>query len=205
MATDRIVERRRVFKQYKEDVKERGKPFYPYAMFHDTIMSLVVVLVIIGLAVVWKYTTPGNHIGTDVGLAREALRRARRPGHDQLRPAARLVLLLPLLPAPDLQVAGVGVPRHDRHPDDLPRAPARAPVHRHARRAAARCAGRSRWSPSILVVISMGVLTYKGATAKEALGSELVAHVPTWAEKQGFDEQPDGDRGREALRRSPAA
>ena len=43
MATDRIVERRRVFKQYKEDVKERGKPFFPYAMFHDTIMSLVVV------------------------------------------------------------------------------------------------------------------------------------------------------------------
>ena len=34
---------------YKEDVKARGKPFYPYAMFHDTVMSLVVVLVIVGL------------------------------------------------------------------------------------------------------------------------------------------------------------
>ena len=46
----------RGFKRYKEDVKERGKPFYPFAMFHDTVMSLVVVCVIIGLAVVWKYT-----------------------------------------------------------------------------------------------------------------------------------------------------
>ena len=32
------------FKRYKEDVKKRGKPFYPYAMFHDTVMSLVVVM-----------------------------------------------------------------------------------------------------------------------------------------------------------------
>ena len=45
MANERIVERRRVYLQYKEDVKERGKPFYPYAMLHDTIMSLVVVSV----------------------------------------------------------------------------------------------------------------------------------------------------------------
>src|SRR5205823_10968270 len=67
MASDRIVERRRVFQQYKEDVKERGKPFYPYAMWHDTVMSLVVVVVITGLAIVWKYSTPGNHIGTDPG------------------------------------------------------------------------------------------------------------------------------------------
>jgi cbb3-type cytochrome oxidase cytochrome c subunit len=32
----------------------------------------------------------------------------------------------------------------------------------------------------------MGVLTYKGATAKEALGSEIKGHVPAWAAKQGF-------------------
>ena len=34
----------------KEDVDKRGKPFYPYAMFHDTVMSLVVVCVIVALA-----------------------------------------------------------------------------------------------------------------------------------------------------------
>src|SRR5579862_9594534 len=67
MASERVVERRRIFKQYKEDVAERGKPFYPYAMLHDTIMSLVVVCVIVGLAIVWKYTTPGNHMSTASG------------------------------------------------------------------------------------------------------------------------------------------
>ena len=43
MATNSLEERRKVFKQYKEDVKDRGKPFYPYAMLHDSIMSTVVV------------------------------------------------------------------------------------------------------------------------------------------------------------------
>jgi len=65
VATDRIAERKREFQQYKTDVKERGKPFYPYAMFHDTVMSFVVVVVIIGLAVIWKWTTPGAHTGLD--------------------------------------------------------------------------------------------------------------------------------------------
>ena len=63
MASDRIAERRKVFQQYKEDVKERGKPFYPFAMFHDTVMSLVVVCVIVALAVIWKWTA--HHDGTD--------------------------------------------------------------------------------------------------------------------------------------------
>ena len=63
VAEDRIAERQRVFKQYKEDVKERGKPFFPYAMLHDTIMSLVVVVVIIGLAVIWKWSRPGRPHG----------------------------------------------------------------------------------------------------------------------------------------------
>ena len=36
-------ERRAEFARYKEDVKKRGKPFYPFAMFEDTVMSVVVV------------------------------------------------------------------------------------------------------------------------------------------------------------------
>ena len=47
------------FARYKDDVKRRGKPFYPYAMFHDTVMSLVVVSVIVGLATIWKWTSYG--------------------------------------------------------------------------------------------------------------------------------------------------
>src|SRR5437870_10362523 len=57
MASRRLEERRIGFQRYKEDVKRDGKPFYPYAMFHDTVMSLVVVCVIVGLAFVWHYTS----------------------------------------------------------------------------------------------------------------------------------------------------
>src|SRR5581483_12308672 len=53
----RTDESRAEFARYKADVKARGKPFYPFAMWHDTVMSLVVVAVIMGLAVVWKYTS----------------------------------------------------------------------------------------------------------------------------------------------------
>src|SRR5437763_3690126 len=52
-----LDDRRAGFQRYKQDVKRRGKPFYPYAMFHDTVMSLVVVSVIIGLAAVSYYTS----------------------------------------------------------------------------------------------------------------------------------------------------
>jgi cbb3-type cytochrome oxidase cytochrome c subunit len=39
---------------------------------------------------------------------------------------------------------------------------------------------------AVLVIISMGVLTYKGATAQEAIASEVKAAIPSWAQKQGF-------------------
>ena len=46
-----LKERNRAeFKRYKEDVQREGKSFFPYAVLHDSIMSLVVVAVIIGLA-----------------------------------------------------------------------------------------------------------------------------------------------------------
>ena len=37
-----------------------------------------------------------------------------------------------------------------------------------------------------LTVVSMGVLTYKGATAQEAIAAEVKAAIPSWAKKQGF-------------------
>ena len=67
-----------------------------------------------------------------------------------------------------LLVLLIGLPFFDRRPE---RAILRRPV---------------AFVAAILVVISMGVLTWKGATAKEALGSETVGLVPEWAEKQGF-------------------
>jgi mono/diheme cytochrome c family protein len=163
-----LDERRAAFQRYKEDVKERGKPFYPYAMFHDTVMSLVVVSVIIGLAVIWKYTA-GEDPGTTNFVPRPdwyfyflfyLLRIFKWPNTVILGtvgiPTVCLVLLLAL---PFLDV------RRER---------------RLLRRPVAIVA-------AILTVLSMGVLTYKGATAKESLGSETLAAVPTWAKRQGFE------------------
>ena len=50
---------------------------------------------------------------------------------------------------------------------------------------------------AILVVISMGTLTWKGATAKESLGSELIAAGTTdeWAEVQGFEGDASAEAG----------
>jgi menaquinol-cytochrome c reductase cytochrome b/c subunit len=185
MATDRIAERRRVFKQYKDDVEERGKPFYPFAMFHDTVMSLVVVSVITGLAIVWKYSTPGDHIGTDPGWLGKLYDDPADPGTFNFVPRPDwyfyfLFYLLRIFKWPDTVLIGtiglptvllvilIAVPFIDIRPE-----------RRLLRRPVAIVA-------SILVVVSMGVLTYKGATAKESLGSELLAKVPSWAKTQGF-------------------
>jgi hypothetical protein len=185
MAEDRIVERRRVFQQYKEDVKERGKPFYPFAMLHDTIMSLVVVCVIVGLAIVWKYTTPGNHHTIDPGWLGRLYDAPADSGTINFVPRPDwyfyfLFYLLRIFKWPETVVIGtvglptvllvilIAVPFIDTRQE-----------RRLSRRPVAIVA-------SILVVISMGVLTYKGATAKEALGVENLASVPGWAAKEGF-------------------
>jgi mono/diheme cytochrome c family protein len=194
VASEKLVERRRIFQQYKADVKERGKPFFPYAMWHDTIMSFVVVLVIVGLAVVWKYSTPGDHHSTAAGWLGKLYDAPADPGTINFVPRPDwyfyfLFYLLRIFKWPETVLLGtIGIPticlllllaipfidtRTER---------------RLLRRPVAIVA-------SILVVLSMGVLTYKGATAKEALGSELVGHVPSWAVKQGFADNPQAIAG----------
>jgi quinol---cytochrome c reductase cytochrome c subunit, bacillus type len=185
VASDRIVERRRVFQQYKEDVKERGKPFYPFAMFHDTIMSLVVVATITGLAVVWKYSTPGDHIGTEPGWLGKLYDDPADPGTINFVPRPDwyfyfLFYLLRIFKWPPTVILGtiglptvflillIAVPFIDIRGE-----------RRLLRRPVALVA-------SALVIVSMGVLTYRGATAKESLGSELSIQVPHWAKQQGF-------------------
>jgi len=48
---------------------------------------------------------------------------------------------------------------------------------------------------AVLTILSMAVLTWKGATAKEALGSELVLLVPEWAQEQGFAGNAEAEKG----------
>ena len=194
MASDRIVERRRIFQQYKEDVKERGKPFFPYAMWHDTIMSFVVVVVIIGLAIVWKYSTPGNHHTGEAGWLGKLYDAPADPGTINFVPRPDwyfyfLFYLLRIFKWPHSILLGtIGIPTIALVLLlAIPFIDLRA-ERRLSRRPVAIIA-------SILVVISMGVLTYKGATAKESLGTELIGQVPSWAKKQGFTNNPQAVAG----------
>jgi mono/diheme cytochrome c family protein len=185
-----IDERRAGFQKYKEDVKRRGKPFYPYAMYHDTVMSLVVVGVIIGLAAVWYFTSGENPEQCGSGTPHSCLLGPRYsqpadPGTTNFVPRPDwyfyfLFYLLRIFKWPNSVILGtVGIPtialilllampfidlKRDR---------------RLLRRPVALVA-------AVLVILSMGVLTYKGATAKEALASEVKAAVPTWAKREGF-------------------
>ena len=137
-----LKERNRAeFKRYKEDVHSEGKSFFPYAILHDSIMSLVVVAVIIGLACVWYFTADG----TEAGLLGPLYTDEADPGTIAFVPRPGLVLLLPLLSPPDLQVAGDGRARHGRDPDDPPDPPDRPPLLRSPARTADQSApGRRR-------------------------------------------------------------
>src|ERR687883_1613781 len=162
MASRALEERRAAFQRYKQDVKERGKPFYPYAMFHDTVMSFVVVTVIVGLAVIWKWTIPGNHEGTEPGLLGPLYTDKADPGTTNFVPRPDwyfyfLFYLLRIFKWPESVILGtVGIPTIllillfampfiDRRLD-----------RRLVRRPVAVVA-------ALLVIASMGILTYKGA------------------------------------------
>jgi menaquinol-cytochrome c reductase cytochrome b/c subunit len=182
----RIDQARAQFARYKADVKERGKPFYPYAMFHDTVMSLVVVAVIVALAAIWKWSSYGpGHDGTHAGLIGPEYAAPADPGTTSFVPRPDwyfyfLFYLLRIFKWPESVFLGtVGVPticlilllalpfmdtRRER---------------RLSRRPVAIVA-------ALLTIASMAVLTYKGATAREALASEVIADVPTWVQKQNL-------------------
>jgi menaquinol-cytochrome c reductase cytochrome b/c subunit len=179
---------RRQFTKYKGDVKKRGKPFYPYAMFHDTVMSLVVVSVIIGLASVWYFTSgedPKTCGSGDSCLLGPRYSDPADPATTNFVPRPDwyfyfLFYLLRIFKWPDSVILGtVGIPTVLLIIAFLLPFIDRRMERRLTRRPVAVIG-------AILVVLSMGVLTYKGATAKEALASEVVQAVPTWAQRQGF-------------------
>src|SRR5215831_263369 len=185
----RIWERRMGFARYKADVKTRGKPFYPYAMFHDTIMSLVVVTVIICLAVIWKWGAWATlHDPTHKGPLGPIVDPPADPGTHSFVPRPDwyfyfLFYLLRIFKWPESVFLGtIGVPticlvlllllpfldrRRTRGLGSRPVALVAA----------------------VLVVLSMGVLTFKGATANEALASEVINDVPTWMTKNNLPQE----------------
>jgi mono/diheme cytochrome c family protein len=180
----RVEEARAQFARYKEDVKARGKPFYPYAMFHDTIMSLVVVCVIIGLAAIWKWSAWATiHDPTHKGILGPEVDPPADPGTTSFVPRPDwyfyfLFYLLRIFKWPESVFLGtigvptialvllIGLPFLDR---------------RRERRLSARPVALVA---AVLTVLSMGVLTWKGAVAKEALASEVKADVPRWIQQE---------------------
>jgi cytochrome c553 len=194
MARDLGERNREWFARYKDDVKKEGKPFFPRAMLHDTIMGFVAVLVMIGLAVIWYYDADG----TEAGILGPWYTEPAEPGTTDFVPRPDwyfyfLFYLLRIFEWPEtVFIATVGIPTiclilliglpfYDRRPE---RRPSRRPVAMVA---------------AVLTVISMAVLTYKGATAEESLGSQLIADgVPQeWAEAQGFAGNAQAEAGAE--------
>jgi menaquinol-cytochrome c reductase cytochrome b/c subunit len=183
MASKTQRERREQFARYKEDVKREGKPFFPFAMWHDTLMALVVVCVIIALTCVWYFTA--KHADDGVGLLGPLVTDKADPGTTSFVPRPDwffyfLFYLLRIFKWPDSVFLGtvgvptillillIGLPFYDRGTE---RRLLRRPVSLVA---------------AVLVVISMATLTWKGAVAKESIASENRAKIPEWAEKQGF-------------------
>jgi quinol---cytochrome c reductase cytochrome c subunit, bacillus type len=184
----RVADERRVqFTQYKHDVQDEGKPFFPYAMFHDTVMSLVVVCTIVALACIWYFTadpdTPGEEGTGWLGVIYEE---KADPGTTSFTPRPDwyfyfLFYLLRIFKWPESVVLGtVGIPTValvillvlpfiDRRQE-----------RRLSRRPVAVVA-------FLLTVAAMGILTYKGATAKEvgAAGTEV---VDQWMEDENLPE-----------------
>jgi menaquinol-cytochrome c reductase cytochrome b/c subunit len=172
-----LDEQRAEFERYKKDVKERGKQFHPYALFHDTVMSLVVVSVIIGLAVVWKFTAGEDP--EESGWLGVLYEEKADPGTTSFIPRPDwyfyfLFYLLRIFKWPDSVVIGtIGIPTVliillyalpfvDRRSE-----------RRLLRRPVAIVA-------VVLTAVSMGVLTYKGATVREFLGGDAEATADTW-------------------------
>jgi menaquinol-cytochrome c reductase cytochrome b/c subunit len=182
----RTDEARAGFARYKADVKKRGKPFYPYAMFHDTIMSLVVVMVIVGLAVIWKWTSYGPHHNCmDSGILGPCMGAPADPGTTSFVPRPDwyfyfLFYLLRIFKWPESVFLGtVGVPTICLILLIMLPFMDRRRTRKISQRPVAMVA-------AVLVVLSMAVLTWKGATAQEALASEIKQDVPTWVKQENL-------------------
>jgi mono/diheme cytochrome c family protein len=149
-------------------------------MFHDTIMSLVVVCTIVGLAAMWKWSAWGpHHDPTHKGLLGPEVDPPADPGTTSFVPRPDwyfyfLFYLLRIFKWPESVFLGtvgvptialmllIGLPFLDR---------------RRERRISARPVAMVA---AVLTIVSMAVLTWKGATAKEALASEVIQDVPKW-------------------------
>jgi mono/diheme cytochrome c family protein len=137
-------------------------------------------MVIIGLAVIWKWTAYGPHHNcADSGILGPCMGAPADPGTTSFVPRPDwyfyfLFYLLRIFKWPDSVFLGtVGVPNICLVLLIMMPFLDRRKTRKISQRPVAMVAG-------VLVILSMGVLTWKGATAKEALASEIVKDVPSW-------------------------
>jgi ubiquinol-cytochrome c reductase cytochrome b subunit/menaquinol-cytochrome c reductase cytochrome b/c subunit len=180
-----VDERRAEFSRYKQDVKKEGKQFHPFAMLHDTIMSLVVVAVIIALACIW-YFTSGEEPDDD-GLLGPRFTEKAEPETIAFVPRPDwyfyfLFYLLRIFKWPESVVLGtvgiptialillLAVPFIDRRRE-----------RRLSRRPIAVIA-------AILTIAAMAVLTWKGATVQEFLAGDAEGLAEQWIQEGNIPE-----------------
>jgi menaquinol-cytochrome c reductase cytochrome b/c subunit len=183
-----LRDRRARHNRYKEDVEKRGKAFFPHAMFHDTVMSLIVVSVIIALACIWYFDSTEAPGADGAGVLGPRYTEEADPGTINFVPRPDwyfyfLFYLLRIFKWPDTVVLGtVGVPTIlliflfalpfiDRRRE---RRISRRPV---------------AVVTAVLVVISMGVLTYRGAVAEEGIASNTEELVDDWMTTYNLPEE----------------
>ena len=193
MARDLGELNREDYARYKDDVKKEGKPFFPFAMWHDTVMSFIVVCVIVALAAIWYFDADG----VEPGLLGPWYTEPADPGTTDFIPRPDwyfyfLFYLLRIFEWPEtVFIATVGIPTiclilllglpfYDRRRE-------RRPTHRPFAMVAA----------VLDHPVSMAVLTWKGATAKEALGSELLAARARSGPRSGVRRRSGGGQGAE--------
>jgi cytochrome c553 len=190
MARDLGELNREDFSRYKDDVKKEGKAFFPRALYHDTVMSLVVVSIIVVLTAIWYFDAEG----VESGILGPWYTEPADPATTSFVPRPDwyfyfLFYLLRIFEWPEtVFIATVGIPTvalillmglpfYDRRRE-------RRPSHRPV----AMVAG-------VLTILTIGILTWKGATASEPLPSELVDLVPEWAAEQGFAGDAQAEAG----------
>lgn len=171
-------ERREAYQREYAFQKKHGKSFFPNAVFHDTIVSLIVVALIMGMAILWHAQFgPIPELGTaarEGGILGPAYEGKADPGvlHYDPRPEWYFFFLFELLrifKTPELLIVGsviiptiwmvllIGWPFIDRNPD-----------RRLSRRPVALAIG-------VMVPIVLLTLTFYGAKAPGAGGEASTA------------------------------
>ena len=197
MARDLGELNREDFARYKDDVKKEGKPFFPHAIFHDTVMSLVVVGVIVGargdlvLRRRRREARASSARGTRSRPIRARRTSSRAPTGTSTSSSTssgsssgRRRSFIATVGIPTIcLILLIGLPFFDRRRE-------RRPLHRPVAMVAA-----------VLTILSMARADVEGRDGEG--GARLRARrcsCPTWAEEQGFAGNEEATKGADAVR-----